>query len=153
PLFASEEPIGGKNINGNVGCKAPADQYVPLINPKGKENSRTFPCFEHLTLADLLDDRDISWRYYTPGAGNIWTAPNAIAHLRFGPDWSRNVVLKPTRVLQDISENKLAAVSWVIPSGRQSDHAKENDGTGPSWVASIVNAIGKSGYWSDTTIF
>jgi phospholipase C len=26
-------------------------------------------------------------------------------------------------------------------------------GTGPSWVASIVNAVGNSPYWSDTAIF
>jgi phospholipase C len=44
-------------------------------------------------------------------------------------------------------------VSWVIPSGPESDHAQQNDGSGPSWVASIVNAIGNSSYWSNTAIF
>jgi phospholipase C len=43
-------------------------------------------------------------------------------------------------------------VSWVIPDGKQSDHALQTDGTGPSWVASIVNAIGASQYWPDTAI-
>jgi phospholipase C len=44
-------------------------------------------------------------------------------------------------------------VSWVIPSGQASDHAGMTDGTGPSWVASVVNAIGNSSYWADTAIF
>jgi phospholipase C len=41
----------------------------------------------------------------------------------------------------------------VIPSGQASDHALSNDGSGPSWVASIVNAIGDSQYWDSTVIF
>jgi phospholipase C len=47
----------------------------------------------------------------------------------------------------------------VIPTGANSDHAKTNDGGGPSWVAAIVNAIGNSsrcddatGYWANTAI-
>jgi phospholipase C len=86
------------------------------------------------------------------GEGSIWTGPNAIYHLRFGPDWD-NVVVEPSQVLQDIPEGRLAEVSWVIPPGRSSDHGSNNDGTGPSWVASIVNAIGNSTYWSNTAIF
>jgi phospholipase C len=29
----------------------------------------------------------------------------------------------------------------------------QTDGTGPDWIASIVNAIGESSYWSSTAIF
>jgi phospholipase C len=55
-------------------------------------------------------------------------------------------------VLNDIATGHLADVSWVIPNGADSDHALGNDGSGPSWVASIVNAIGNSRYWSNTAI-
>jgi len=44
-------------------------------------------------------------------------------------------------------------VSWVIPTGQESDHADINDGSGPSWVSSIVNAVGAGSYWNDTAIF
>src|SRR5437868_10602121 len=47
---------------------------------------------------------------------------------------------------------QLPAVSWVIPTGQASDHPGNNNGTGPSWVASIVNAIGGSSYWSNTAV-
>jgi phospholipase C len=62
------------------------------------------------------------------------------------------VVISRTQVLTDISAGKLPAVSWVIPTNRSSDHANGNDGSGPSWVASVVNAIGASQYWKDTAI-
>jgi phospholipase C len=55
-------------------------------------------------------------------------------------------------VLTDIANGQLAQVSWVIPDGRASDHALGNDGSGPSWVASIVNALGASPYWANTAI-
>jgi hypothetical protein len=52
-------------------------------------------------------------------------------------------------------------VSWVIPDALWSDHAGENNGTGPSYVANIVNTLGqnpacpttKEVYWNDTSIF
>jgi len=44
-------------------------------------------------------------------------------------------------------------VSWITPTCANSDHAGCGSNTGPSWVASLVNAIGKSPYWSSTAIF
>jgi phospholipase C len=77
-----------------------------------------------------------------------------------GQDWTQNVDLAPADVLRDIGNCNLRSISWVIPTGANSDHARANDGGGPSWVASIVNAIGNStscdngdGYWKNTAIF
>jgi len=150
-LFAAEEPAGVADAINNTGCTAPAGEYVALIDPSGSESQRMYPCFDHPTLTDLLDDADVSWRYYSPSAVSGWTGPNAISHIRFGPDW-KNVVLQPSQVLKDISNGKLPAVSWVIPSWAESDHAGFNQGLGPSWVSSIVNAIGHSSYWAHTAI-
>jgi len=152
-LFAAENPAGVTNANGNTGCTAPAGEFVKLIDPSGKESQSMYPCFEHQTLADLLDNAGVSWRYYAPSAGSIWTGPNAIQHLRNGPDWSNDVVLKPSQILTDIANGQLASVSWVIPTGQASDHPAGNRGLGPSWVASIVNTVGQSQYWDNTVIF
>jgi phospholipase C len=163
-LFAAENPLGG------AGCFASPDSSVWMIHPSGKELSKQYPCFEHATLTDFLNNKSISWRYYTPvGAGSIWTAPNAIEHMCgpnspppnatacTGADWTNNVVMpttqNPVPVLTDIANGQLAAVSWVIPTGLASDHSNDSDGSGPSWVAAIVNAIGNSQYWSNTAIF
>jgi phospholipase C len=152
-LFVSSDPKGVKDRETGTGCTAPAGQFVILIDPSGNQSGTQYPCFEHATLVDLLDSNLISWRYYTSSAGSIWTAPNAIQHLRLGPDWTNNVVLKPSQILTDIANGQLATVNWVIPTGGSSDHSGANDGTGPSWVASVVNAIGGSAYWSNTAIF
>ncbi len=42
---------------------------------------------------------------------------------------------------------------WVTPTCANSDHAGCYSDTGPSWVASVVNAIGESKYWGSTAIF
>jgi phospholipase C len=152
-LFAAENPVGVQNADSNTGCTAPAGETVAMIDTSGSESSLQYPCFEHPTLSDLLDAKSLSWRYYAPSAGGIWTGPNAIQHLRMGPAWTHNVILHQTQVLTDIANGQLPTVSWVIPSGQASDHSNETDGSGPSWVASIVNAIGNSQYWSNTAIF
>ncbi|MGA2377228.1 MAG: alkaline phosphatase family protein [Candidatus Sulfotelmatobacter sp.] len=167
-LFVSENPAKQAEA---AGCIAPADQTVRVIDAAGSETSNPaiYPCFEHPTLTDSLDAANISWRYYAPSAGSIWTAPDAIEHMCqpnaptggdcVGPDWtgtSPKVVIGQTQsnaqILTDIQNNQLQQVSWVIPTGQDSDHALSNDGCGPSWVTSIVNAIGNSQYWSNTVI-
>ena len=148
--FVAENPSIVKHEQS--GCVlSPADEKVALIDPAGGESVSIFPCFEHPTLIDLLDQAGIGWRYYAPSAGSIWTGPNAIKHLSTGPDW-KNVIIPESHVLTDIAAGQLAQVVWVIPDGKASDHALSNDGSGPSWVASIVNAIGQSPYWKDTAI-
>jgi len=173
---ASDDAIGtfaSENVFPEVastvaGCIAAATTTVELITPAG-EKQKIYPCFEHETLSDLLAAGGISWKYYTPGASSIWTAPNAIDHICEpskpaggvcqGPEWTSDVVLNPKQVLTDIAGCKLQGVSWVIPSGANSDHPKTNDGGGPAWVASIVNSIGNHRkcpdgevYWQNTAI-
>jgi phospholipase C len=168
--FASEN-LPQKKIEAKTlyGCIAESNRKVQLINSKGVEGAShlIYPCFEHLTLADLLDAKSVTWRYYTPGAGDIWSAPDAIKHicqpsgrLCTGPLWQNNVALSPPDVLEDLSICNLRDVSWVIPSAQYSDHPKINTGLGPSWVAAVVNAIGNSrcrdadgsSYWDSTAI-
>ena len=171
-LFVAENPLSGIGANAAAGCIAPPTETVFLIDPSGDESSTIYPCFEHPTLTDLLDAANISWRYYAPMPGSIWTAPNAIQHMCgpnatppnatacTGSDWtgaSPKVVLNQTesnaQILTDIASGQLQQVSWVIPEGKDSDHALSNNGCGPSWVSLVVNAIGNSQYWSNTAIF
>jgi phospholipase C len=164
-FFSSNNPT--PNYAPFNGCDAPVDTTVSLIGPR-RMASMTHPCFEHATLTDLIDNppvgarQGISWRYYTPTEGIIWNGPAAIRHMCQpqgapptcqGPDWSNGKeVINQAQVLTDIAQNNLASVSWVIPNTFSSDHARYTDGTGPSWVASIVNAIGESPYWNNTVI-
>jgi len=167
-LFVSENPFGVTNSGNNTGCTAPSAELVAIIDPSGSEasNDPIFPCFDHATLTDELDSAGLTWRYYTAVAGSIWTSPNAIQHICepvsqngslvcTGADWVNNVSVatqeNPAPILTDIASGQLQQISWVIPSGANSDHPGDLAG-GPSWVASIVNAIGNSSYWSNTAI-
>jgi phospholipase C len=80
------------------------------------------------------------------------SAYQAIKHIFFGPDWNTNVITPETTVLADIKNGQLAQVTWIVPASNNSDHPG-TPGQGPDWVASIVNAIGRSQFWNSTAIF
>ena len=143
---------------GPWGCDAPKGTVTSYITAQGYFfNQGPFPCLKYPTLKDLLDPKGVSWRYYTPplfakgSSGFLWNAFDAIDNVRHGPDWKRDDVSPETTIFNDISEHRLPNVSWVIPSGPNSDHAAPHD-YGPSWVASVVNAVGKSYAWPTTVI-
>jgi phospholipase C len=130
---------------------------VALLGPNGTDLPGVFPCFDYQTIADRLDAKGISWRYYAPdvdSSGSTWAAYEAIRHIRFGADWTNNVVSPNTQVLTDIGKGELAQVTWIVPAYSYSDHAGPGaTAEGPDWVASITNAIGASQFWDSTVIF
>jgi len=165
-VFVADNPASGP-----VGCTAPAGATVPLIDASGAENRSIYPCIDHSTIPDILPPQ-ITWRYYAPNNSpleSLWIAPSGIQHICqstgpggqcVGQSWTNHVDTNPADVLRDTMNCKLSSINWVIPTGQNSDHANASDDGGPSWVASIVNAIGKStscdngaGYWNDTAIF
>ena len=82
----------------------------------------------------------------------MWSAFEGIKYVRYGSDWNTNIITPQTTILTDPGDNQLAAVSWVTPSVQDSDHPSSRSDMGPSWVASVVNAIGESPYWDSTAI-
>jgi len=165
----------GVNTSNGYGCSAAANTTVQLVNPATQDEKTTmFPCFNHSTMADVFAAAtpQITWTYYTPGPKSLVTAPNALEALCTvgkgvctGAYWTKGKAngyvdaVNPADVLTDISNCNLKQVNWVIPLGLQSDHAGETDGSGPSWVASIINAIGNQPkcsdgelYWNNTVI-
>jgi phospholipase C len=149
--FAAENMSG---TGSGAGCPADSGVRVKLINSAGSETALApiFPCFEHGTISDLLENKLLTWGYYAAGQRSIWTAPNAISHICgasgttcAGTDFTNNVdYTNPSDVLTAITSCSLKTVTWITPTGQNSDHASSNTGGGPAWVASIVNAIGNS---------
>ena len=139
------------------GCDSPAGSLVAVINTQGGEPEalRAFPCFKRKALMNELDRAGLSWRYYqaTQGPG-LWNAVDAIHSIWSNQtEYNADVIVPSSGVLTDIAEHRLADVVWVTPTKAASDHPKDNNGSGPSWVASVVNAIGQSQYWNTTAIF
>ncbi len=138
------------------GCDAPAGTVVPLLAPNGSDTTGVTPCFDYATLADRMDAAGVSWHYYTPpltAPGGTFSAFDAVRHIRYGSDWTADVINPETQIFSDLTKGTLPQVSWVIPSFPNSDHPLARSNTGPSWVASVVNAVGASSYWSSTAIF
>ena len=151
--------------HGVWGCDSQANTTTSLITIylQFKRHLGPFPCTTsfptsdsgYLTLRDLLDEKYVSWKYYTPEVGTnggIWSAYDVIAPVRYGSEWGTNVNWPPTNIFSDISNGTLPSMSWIAPDGADSDHPSDGSDTGPSWVASIVNAIGDSQYWDSTAI-
>ena len=175
-FVGENDNAGGGTVD--AGCLSSPATTARLVNPATQdEKTETFPCFDHDTMADVLATPTIpiTWTYYSVSEGSFWSAPNSIqkicavaGHKCTGPYWTKGasngfVDPNPADVLRDIGNCNLNQVDWVIPTGLESDHAAYTDGSGPSWVSSIINAVGYSPctdlvngqpltYWQDTVI-
>ena len=151
-LKAAENPTDPRHRGRQGGCNSVRGATVVTIERSGVEGHPVYPCFDRVSIMNLMNQRNVSWHYYQEfGGSGEWHAVDAIKSIREGPSYG-NVRWPSAQVLRDIASERLADVTFVTPSKAASDHAGENDGTGPSWVASIVNAIGKSSYWKNTAI-
>jgi phospholipase C len=152
PWRASENP---KTPQGKFtgGCDSPPGSRGALIDANGNETHQVFPCFDRPALSDLLEAKSLTWSYYQEkGGAGLWNAFDAILHIRNGSGYRKHVIAPPEKVIADINGSRLASVTWVTPTLLDSDHPG-NNGSGPSWVAWVVNTIGKSSYWNNTAIF
>jgi phospholipase C len=151
------------------GCDSGPNATTPVITISGQYIFKgPFPCYPayssypYETMRDLLDAKDVSWKYYTnkvypadnPKANSpdIWSAFDAIYAVRYGTEWGTRVTWPDTNIFKDIKNGPLPAVAWLMPDAVDSDHPAEKSDKGPSWVASVVNAIGQSRYWKTTAI-
>jgi len=139
------------------GCEAPPGARTFTLDIERVERfNGPFPCFSNFpTIADRLDAAGVSWRYYASPLsavpGQVWSEFSAIRAVRYGPDW-KNVISPQKKILSDVAAGMLADVSWVTPDWQDSDHTGSGYNRGPSWVASVVNAIGEGPFWSSTAI-
>ncbi len=138
------------------GCDSPPDARVSEIDRQGREVPGPWPCLDFPTLADLADTAHVDWRYYAPpleNLGNIWSAFDAIRHVRYTALW-HNVVSPETEVLAAAKAGDLPAITWVVPTAQNSDHPFPRKPTesdvavagqhGPQWVASVVDASARA---------
>ncbi|HEY1868713.1 MAG TPA: alkaline phosphatase family protein [Candidatus Cybelea sp.] len=143
---------------GPWGCPGGSGDSVSEVGPQRQiPSGREVPCWDPTTLGDELDKAKISWAYYavaySGGFPGLWSAYQAINHIYNGFDWSKDVISQPSQFLTDVKNGKLRTVNWVTPTCEDSDHAGCDSNKGPSWVTSLVNAVGESKYWDSTAMF
>ncbi len=140
-------------------CGQPKKDLVPTITRKRGIGPGIPPCFDYMTLADELDAAKLSWRFYAAryghglnSNGGEWSGYQSVKHIRYGPDW-KNVISPNWRFISDVRAGELANFTWITPVCDDSDHINCGGGYGPSWVAALVNTVGKSRFWNSTAIF
>ncbi|HMA34072.1 MAG TPA: alkaline phosphatase family protein [Chloroflexia bacterium] len=155
---AINNPVTDRNIGtlGNAargwGCDVPNQQ----VSVKGADGTTHLQeaCFDFQTLADELDAKGASWRYYAPPAntgGYIWSSFNAIAHIRNGPDW--NNVVPTEQFLTDAAAGTLPTVSWIVTPARVSEHAPASVCVGENWTVQMLNALMQGSDWGSSAVF
>lgn len=155
--FVVDNNPGNLSLSRNGGCNSAPSSTVESININtGAAGPNVFPCFERRTLMDLIREGSpwYTWDYFqeTHGRG-LKYAPYAIEQIYENRSYRKYVRWPSSKILTTIQNGDLPTVAWVTPATADSDHPLANKGTGPAWVASIVNAIGESQYWDNTAIF
>lgn len=104
-------------------------------------------CETYETLATELNAAGLTWAYYANGASEpTW---DAFGWVKGNPAGTA----PPTQFFKDLANGQLGAVTWVTPDLKDSDLSGSRSASGPAWVASVVNAVGESNFWSTTAIF
>jgi phospholipase C len=142
------------------GCVSGKLDLVHVIKPNREIGGSRRPCYDYQTLGDELDRAKLTWRFYASGAGSPssgqgypWSAYQAIRHIYYGADWKKDVISPNWKFITDVRAGKLANFTWVTPVCADSDHVACGGGYGPSWVAALINTVGKSKFWNSTAIF
>jgi phospholipase C len=142
---------------GQWGCEGGPSDSVQTLTQERTYGPNQVPCFDYQTLGDELDDAGLPWRFYTSSytqpLGGFWSGYQAVKHIFHGPDWKKDIIMPQKRFLGDIKAGKLASFTWITPLCPDSDHLGCGGGLGPSWVTSLVNAVGESKFWDSTAIF
>jgi len=145
--------------SGAWGCNGHGDQIETITKDREIAGSEA-PCFDYQTLGDELDHANLSWRFYASAYGSrssgdaaVWSSYQAVKHIFFGPDWTKDVISPNWTFITDVRAGKLSNFTWITPVCPDSDHVNCPGGHGPSWVAALVNTVGKSKFWDSTAIF
>jgi phospholipase C len=142
-----------KNI-GRWGCDSPADSKVQTLEEPGEFGS-VYPCFDFDTLADRLEEEGLSWKYYAPGqdkSGYIWSALDAIRHIRLTSLWQQHVVATE-QFVQDAQSGQLPTVSWLVVGSGLSEHPPASVCLGENWTVEQLNAVMSGPDWNSTVVF
>ncbi len=134
------------------GCDVP-HQQVQMKSSDGSIHLRE-ACFNFQTLADELDAKGFSWRYYAPPSGQsgyTWSTFDAIKHIRYGQDWK--YVVPTEQFMSDANSGNLPTVSWVVTPGDVSEHPSASVCVGENWTVKMLNALMRGPDWWSSAVF
>ena len=131
-LIAGGTPVHGDNVidfpsPASWGCDAPPGTVTSLITPEGKylREKGPFPCFKYATLRDLLDQKGVSWLYYTNTTAGSWNAFDAIGAVRYGNEWTANIVKPEKKFFAAISDPQVRRRHLAPRAARNERRSRE----------------------------
>jgi phospholipase C len=156
-------------------CTNDGDPSTCVTNPSGIPPKDTKVRYPWANLFQLMDVHNISWKYYL-GSGNepdcsdgemtcdpeaqqtgvvsIWNPVPGFAWVEAqGSQYLAQHNPQIDQFLVDVNNGTLPQVSWVVPSDTLSEHPPNGVTAGQDYVASLVNAVMQSPYWTNTAIF
>jgi len=128
-----------------VGCRADEGATAQQIDQYGNLTAQ-YPCYDFLTLGDLLSAAGVSWKSYAP-ANIAYNAYNAINHIYNNPAVWNATYAPDTQFVSDVKGGKLPAVSWLVTLGGN-EHPPISTCLGQNWAVQQINAVMQSTqYW------
>jgi len=142
---------------------------VGLLTPA---TTATPPVYAWTDITYMLHKYGVSWRYYIEEgtepdcesgamtcvpvqqvvtAPSIWNPMPAFTDVR--QDGQTGNIVSTNNIFTDAHQGTLPAVSWVIPSGDDSEHPPANLAAGQEHVTNVINAIMRGPDWDSTAIF
>jgi phospholipase C len=140
-----------------AGPSLPNHLYMVAAQSGGLvENLKDPPAggFNFPTLAELLVNYQVPWRFYVgmdPQAFHLWN-PLAGFKTFMNSQQLRDHLVSGDQYFQDLRNNSLPAVSWIVPNFTESEHPPADVQLGMWYVTDVVNALMKSPYWQNTAL-
>jgi phospholipase C len=110
----------------------------------------TFP-----TLAELLQNTHVSWKYYdekpNPRQHSLWNPLPGFRQFQQNPELMSHLV-GTNQFYKDAKLGQLPQVCWIVPNRADSEHPPNDSARGMWHVTDLVNAIMQSDAWRSTVI-
>jgi phospholipase C len=156
-------------VNGETGA---GPSLLLPTDADDQPNSPQTPDFGWTDITYLLYRHHVSWRYYLDQgtepdcADGQMTCPAQAQAVSTPEIWNPlpdfqtvhqdnqlGNIVDGNQLYSDVFANHLPAVSWVIPSGDNSEHAPATIPNGQDHVTRVIDAIMRSPAWNSTAIF
>src|SRR5947209_4560541 len=137
-------------IDGTLGTGCKSQQNMVLNSLTAGGNSYWgYTCYNIPNIPQELDGAGISWRYYS--STPIWNAPYFIKPL-YTSD-SSHIISDSNQFVKDVKAGQMPTVSWVTPTGTETDHPPVATEGAQNYVTNIANTLMQSSYWNSTALF
>jgi phospholipase C len=156
-------------VNGEAGA---GPSILDPVDTDDQQNSPQTPDYGWTDITYLLHKHHISWHYYIDqgtepdcadgqmtcaaqvqavSTPEIWNPLHDFVTVH--QDDQISDIVDGNQLYSDIHANRLPAVSWVIPSGDDSEHPPATITAGQDHVARVIDSIMRSPAWKSTAIF